>query len=751
MPNLVMSGTFAKQKLEKDVKALAFEFLSKLSIDDATPGLHIEPIEQAIDPRVRTGRVNIQYRAVLYRLGSDGGESTYLFAGVWNHDDAIKYAQTHKLQVNPVNGVAELIEASQPGVIETQAAEPTPTQAKVVPVLKALNYIPADLIDGFGFAEGFADHVFTLATEDDVRAFAATLPTAWHAEVLDGMLAQMSVDEIKKVLDLVPSTPEEMEKEGVAEPEAVVRPEPEVELAAEDDEALLAALRHPAAQAQWRFIEDDAELRDIIESGDLAGWRVFLHPEQRRYRDRDYKGSFRLTGGAGTGKTVVLLHRARRLALADPEARVVLTTYTRQLAANLQRDLERLDPTVPLSVELGQPGVLIRGVDQLAVAVRKAGGADYSQAGIAVVGDEVGIAGSPVGNGDGWDDAIAIAGSALPPNLQSSQFLEAEYLQIVLSNRITKLDDYRAIRRPGRGVMLDRAKRDALWKIVERYRTNARLGGKLSFADAAEIAAAYLEDTPAKLADHVLVDEGQDLTPSHWKLLRALVAPGPNDLFLAEDSHQRIYGQRVVLSRYGISLRGRSRRLSLNYRTTAQNLRYAFSLLEGGQYINPEGDDEGDVLGQYRSARTGPSPLVVAADTVAEQIANVAKTIQDWLDAGVPAASIAVLTAIQAGRLQEKLAAAGVPAAEPKGDDLPANKVVVLTMYKAKGLEFSRVILFDVSDGSYPPPAALKKVLEEDMPEALSKARSLLYVAASRARDELIVSYQGAPSSLLAT
>ncbi len=751
MPNLVMSGAFAKQQLEKDVRALAFEFLSKLSDDDKSPGLHIEPINSAVDARVRTGRVNRQYRAVVYKLGHDNGEPTYLFAGVWNHDEAIAYARTHMLRVNPVNGVAELIEETQPAEAPAPVADSrSELITHTTPILKAKNYFPADLTDDFGLPQRFADYVFTLATESDVRRYAATLPTTWHAEVLDGMLAEMGIPEIKDALGLGKEEIDEAEIELVVDTsEASNAGEQTVVEPATDDEEIIAALKHPAARAQWRFIDDSAELRDIIDSGDLAGWRVFLHPEQRRYVDRDYKGSFRLTGGAGTGKTVVLLHRARRLALANPEARIILTTFTRQLASNLLRDLERLDPNVPIAAELGDPGVLVRGIDQLSMAVRKLGGTEYNAAGEPVVGESLSVTGgAPVGNGDGWDDAAAIAGGTLPQGLRTQQFLEAEYLQVILPNRITTLDEYRSIRRPGRGVMLDRAKRNAVWAIVDRQRRTARLSNRLSFADAAEIGAAYLEAAGRTLVDHALVDEGQDLAPSHWKLLRALVAPGPNDLFLAEDSHQRIYGHRIVLSRYGIALRGRSRRLSLNYRTTAENLRYALTILEGGKYLDPEGRDEG-LVGPYRSARTGPEPRVVVAASGAEQVSAIREIVKEWTQAGVPASSIAVLTATRAAHLQERLAAAGVPAAEPKGDALPMNKVAVMTMYKAKGLEFGRVVLYDVSRGTYPPPISLRNVLPEDMPEVLSKARSLLYVAASRARDELVITSQGAPTELL--
>lgn len=755
MPNLVMSGTFAKQQLEKDIRALAFEFLTKLSADDASPGLHIEPINNSADPRVRTGRVNIQYRAVIYKIGHENGEPTYLFAGVWNHDDAIKYASTHVLRVNPVNGVAELIEKSEPDapVIAAANASAAEVATDSTPILKAKSYFPSDLVEGFGLSQGFADHVFTLVTEDDVRGYAATLPTTWHADVLDGMLAGMTVDDIKSALDLAVETLEAAEAEGIAEPDApteLATGEVETVTApASEDEQILAALKHPAARAQWTFIDDNAELRDIIESGDLAGWRVFLHPEQRRYVDRDFKGAFRLTGGAGTGKTVVLLHRARRLAIANPGARVILTTFTRQLAENLKRDLERLDPSVPIAEELGAAGVLIRGIDQLAVAVRKLGGNEYNAAATGVIGEPLaGAGGSPVGNGDGWDEAIAIAGGGLPHELQSPQFFEAEYLQAVLPNRITTLDEYRTVRRAGRRVMLDRTKRNAVWNVIERQRRTARLTNRLPFADAAEIGAAYLDDVELRPADHVLVDEGQDLAPSHWKLLRALVAPAPNDLFLAEDSHQRIYGQRVVLSRYGIPLRGRSRRLSLNYRTTAENLRYAFTVLEGGEYPDPEGADEG-LVGPYRSARSGPMPREIISDSQGAMLASIQEVVESWINDGVQASSIAILTATRAPQLQEKLASIGTPVAEPKGDNLPTAKAVVLTMHKAKGLEFSRVVLYDLSEGTYPPPASIKNVPSEEMPEAISKARSLLYVAASRARDELVVTATGAPSRLL--
>src|SRR4029079_11980242 len=149
---------------------------------------------------------------------------------------------------------------------------------------------------------------------------------------------------------------------------------------------------------------------------------------------------------------------------------------------------------------------------------------------------------------------------------------EAEYAMVVLPQRITTRDEYFKVRRPGRGVSLNRERRSAVWDVIAAYRGSSSVNGSVDFGEAAALAAAMLEVRSVRPADHVLVDEGQDLNPTHWQFLRALVAEGTDDIFIAEDAHQRIYGQRVVVGRYGIKIVGRSRRLALNYRTTAENL-----------------------------------------------------------------------------------------------------------------------------------------------------------------------------------
>ena len=201
------------------------------------------------------------------------------------------------------------------------------------------------------------------------------------------------------------------------------------------------------------------------------------------------------------------------------------------------------------------------------------------------------------------------------------------------------------------------------------------------------------------LADHVLIDEAQDLTPLHWQFLRALAREGKDDLFIAEDTHQRIYGQHVVLSRHGIKITGRSRRLTLNYRTTEENLRYALGVLSGAQYVDSESEQEG--VAGYRSARRGPQPQPLAAANTTEMNQQIAEIVREWLADDVDPSTIAILarTKGEAVAARDALNAQGVHINVIATQQTGGDKPVALTMHTAKGMEFSRVVLYDISEG----------------------------------------------------
>lgn len=737
MPNLVIaSNNKAMPKLDGSLKHKVHDFFEKLNADHTSSSLHIEPIVNSKDSRVRTARVDQQFRAILFRI-EDKGNLTYLYMGTWPHDEAVKIAGQSELKVNPVNGVLEGIIGTVPDEPASSPDQtplpPTATASPPIGYLAQFGYTITDLTDGLGLDTGLAARAL-LAVDDHVLTDVATDGVGWQGCALLDLATGESIESIRQKYSL----------DGAA-----------VDPSLSDDEQILKALEHPSSKMQFAFIEDNEELRRVIDGGDFAAWRIFLHPEQRRYATDTWKGPFRLSGGAGTGKTVVAVHRARHLSSQNPARRVVLTTYNAALALGLNADLTALDPGIKLTTVLGAPGVHVRGIDSLGWAVLSQADADRLETASSVLGQgAAGFGPTRTQTETIWRDVLQAGDTGLKPALASPAFLESEYVAVVLANKVTSLEQYAKIPRPGRGVRLSRPQRIAVWKLVEAFRRRSQMDGTISFPEVLAVAAEVLrlQATAGQghMADHVIIDEAQDLHAAHWLFLRALVAEGPDDLFIAEDSHQRIYGQPVVLSRFGIKIVGRSRRLTLNYRTTAQNLHLAVSILSGAEYTDLEQEPEDAT--KYRSARTGPNPELVGCASQTEEMNLAAERIKGWLADDVEPSTIAVLTRSQddRDRFVRGLGERGVEAHVL--DKAPSTRhPQVLTMHRAKGMEFSRVILASVDDKHLPSPATLKAAPAEEHAEAYLRERSLLYVAASRARDELVVTWSGQRSALLGT
>ncbi|MEV1133394.1 3'-5' exonuclease [Rhodococcus coprophilus] len=740
MANLVIaSNTKAMKKLDKSTNDKVWAFIEKLSADHTAPGLHIEPIKGSVDPRVRTGRVDLNFRAILFKIDAKlGDDPTFIYMGTWPHDDANKLAERSKLRVNPINGVLEGIIGELDGEEDRKKRTVVPdprgelNRAVTAPPTSYLGHTFSlvDLTDRLGLDADLAERALAAPDENTLVNIAAHA-VEWQGSALLELATGAHIDTIREKLGFT-DTP--------------------VDESLDEDEQILKALELPASKMQFTFAEDNEELKRIIEGGDFAAWRTFLHPEQRTFVEQDYNGAFRITGGAGTGKTVVAIHRARRLAKADPTARIVLTTFNKTLAADLKAALKTLDPNIPTPDRLGEPGVYVSGIDALGNAALSQTG-DIGDASEAVLGYRTELGHARTQTDKVWREVAQTVDSGLDAKLATPGFLENEYVAVILANQVTTLEQYAKVARPGRGVRLSRPQRIAVWKLVEAYRRHSRMDGSFSFAEVLALAAEQLrrraEASQGFLADHVLVDEAQDLHATHWKLLRNLVVEGPNDLFIAEDSHQRIYGQPVALSRLGIKIVGRARRLTLNYRTTAQNLHFAVSILSGAEYKDLLQDPES--TSEYRSARLGPNPMLLECADPADELDKVAALIQSWIDEGIDKSTIAVLTRGQNDRSQfvRALGERGVDARALDHSPATTGHVQVLTMHRSKGMEFSRVILAGIDDAHVPSAATMRSVPEEEQPEALLRERSLLYVAASRARDALVVTWSGKKSALL--
>ena len=821
MATILLPSSKTKDATAKDpsLRAKIGPFISKLSTMSTSSGLHLEPIRGSRDRRVRTARVTDFYRAVLFELTADG-EVVYVIHGIWPHDEAIKIAESVTVHVNPRNGITEVVnvgdligldpraveEARRTAQAELAAAQreadeiaretariqaanaearrrneeargadagSAPTQAPGEPVatggqrgeggavagtagaaaVQGAVVVPSRdqapvwpdgltvemLHDELGIDVRLGAAALAAQRESQLLDLASTARVSWQGEALLNLATGATIEEIREDFGLRPS------RDVAAEP---------------TDADLIAGLRTRAARSTFTWLESDKDLRRAIEGLSFAEWQLFLHPQQRALVERRANGPMRVSGGAGTGKTVIAVHRAVELAKRDKagglEPRILLTTYTRNLADDLRRQVAQLEPRLPFTEKLSEPGVMVSGLDRVARMILQQAGARISPIAQEVIGQPRGrVLTYPRENV--WQEVLTLMGDELPEGLRSADFLESEYELIVLPQRVTTLKQYLRVRRPGRGVALDRSKRATVWKAMERYRDRSADLGVTSFDEQLALAAAWLDQEAAlgtpRPFRHVLVDEAQDLTPAHLQLLRALVEPGPDDLFLAEDSHQRIYGKKITLSHYGIQVRGRSRRLTRNYRTTRQNLDVAFGILDPGTYEDMEGQAEEH---HYVSPRSGPEPLLLHATDRADELSKAAELLTVWLeqdrdseDSAPETIAILVRDRYQRDAVVNGLAQHGIEVRAVDREAAGQGRPVVMTMHRAKGLEFRKVLLFDVSKNAIPRPLRDQQYSDADRDDALLRERSLLYVAATRARDQLAISWSGEASPLI--
>lgn len=529
-----------------------------------------------------------------------------------------------------------------------------------------------------------------------------------------------------------------------------------------DQRDLARAARRPVSQVST---EDAAVLDALGQSFDA--WRLFLHPEQHRLATTEFKGSAKVTGGPGTGKTVVALHRVRHLVDRLPAGHtkpVLLTTFNTNLAADLKYRLGQLGGKDLLR------RVDIKSVDLLArEVIEQEPGADF---------------GRPV------DDTAALqlwhtVCTELGEYEMDADFLDSEWKHVILAQGCGTVGLYLRAARKGRKA-IQRPQRLRVWQLVEAYTAKlAEPPRQITYAQIADRAARLEEQRMSRVTaqaqykeehggvdlihreadsgmwlkpryQHIVIDEAQDLSASHWRMLRAMVAPGANDLFLVGDAHQRIYAHQVVLGRLGIKTPGRSsRRLTLNYRTTRQILGSAHGLIEGEAFDDL--DDGPDNLDGYRSVLSGLAPQFYRApdwETEMRAVATLVKERHDEYGTPYEAMAISVPDGTAATQIAMTLAREPfkIPASE-LGKDGPRSPegVRIGTMYRFKGLEFQRVFLTSVSEGQVPHQRLEAHRLSDPKrySQELQRARSILFVAATRARDELVVTWNGRASRFL--
>ncbi len=664
---------------QKVAKTTAFD----LQLNPAQPGHRFHKLDRACDPRFWSVRVNRDVRMIVHRTGKN-----LLLCYVDHHDKAYQWAERRKLITHPTTGAAQLVELREtveeitvPAFVETeQESPPKPPLFMEIAESELLSYgVPPESLEDVRNAD-----------EDSLLEIADRLPE----EAAEALL-KLAVGE----------TPKPVPLEVVSDP-----------------------FEHPDAQRRFGRMDDVAELERALEYP-AERWAVFLHPAQRQVIEANYGGPARVSGPAGTGKTIVAIHRAVFLARAHPDARVLLTTISDALAQVLRTRVKWLIRSRPRLAEQ----VEVDSIDTVGERLYRARFGPpriASRRTVRLLLEE--------------------AAKQSETSEFSVRFLLSEWENTVDAWQLETWEDYRDVRRLGRKTRLPLKQRSTLWSIFERVKAAIQNQGLVTRADMFSLLARKLEDRRNPPFDFAIVDEAQDVSVAQLRFLAALGGQRPNGLFFAGDLGQRIFQTPFSWRALGVDVRGRCRTLKLNYRTSHQIRMHADRLL-GSEIAGVDGDVEnrrGTV-----SVFNGVPPEIARFESSDEETEAVAAWLQERRDEGVGAREIGVFvrSSKELDRARAAAKAAGfrfrvLDESRETTDDC----VSVSTMHLAKGLEFRAVAVMACDDEVIPSQERIETVADDaDLQEVYDTERHLLYVACTRARDHLLITSVAPASEFL--
>lgn len=686
---IAMSDDFLKSfaAVPRNQQQAVLSFVAKFRQNPTASGINYERIRDATDPNMRSVRINDNMRGIV--LKPDIG-NVYCLLWVDQHDDAYQWARRHRVAIHPDVGSIQVY------AVQEMANEATTE----IPVATAAG----------GLFDGLKDReIRRLGVPDDKLLAVRAVTTVEKLEALQSLLP----DEAFESLYLF-AAGEEFDKliQDQSIPNAV------------DPADFSAALERDSSRRHFVVLTDDSDLEALL-AAPLERWRVFLHPSQRKLVERNWSGPVKVTGGAGTGKTVVAMHRAARLArqyAALPGRPVVFTTFTKTLAEDIHQHLALL--CTPQELEKIQ----IVNLDQWASSLLRRFGYPHQ------------LLYSESDRRRFWQAAMA----ALPSSVDFGlSFMRAEYEKIVMPQACDTAEDYMFARRIGRGGQLSRAIRKSIWPVFAEYRAQLQAANYREPEDAFREACSLLKKETSPLGIRAMVvDEAQDISSAGFELIRAAVKPAENDLFLVGDAHQRIYRHKVVLGRVGIEVRGRSRSLKVNYRTTDEIRHWACAQLEGCSVDDLDGNI--DSLRGYHSLTHGDKPDVIESLSIKDDITHIQMILKQLQDDGMEPRQICITarTNEDIDSFYHDLQHIGVTCFKldtSTPDDATAPGIRLATMHRIKGLEFSVVIV-----AGYKGVKEYAEIFSYDedagvTADTVLSERSLLHVAATRAKRNLFL------------
>ena len=667
---------------QKATKTTAFD----LQLNPASPGLSFHKLDKAKDKNFWSVRVSGDLRVIVHKT-----RHSLMLCYVDHHDKAYRWAERRKLETHPKTGAAQFVEVRErveeikpitTATASASANQLTPSPA-VNPKAKPLLFEgrSADELLSYGVPVEWLDDVM-LADEDSVLGLAGHLP----AEAAEALL-ELAVGRTPVM--------------------------PEVAISGADP------FSHPDAQRRFRTMNDVEELERAL-AFPWDKWTTFLHPAQRQWVEREYSGPARVSGSAGTGKTIVALHRAVHLARQNQDALVLLTTFSDTLASALRQKLHRLISNEPRLAER----IEVQAMNAVGTRLHEAQFGKTKALGRAQL-----------------QDYLREESAKVPGWKFSQAFVLSEWDDVVDAWQLESWEDYRDVRRLGRKTRLSEAQRSMLWGVFSGLLQRVAASGLITHASMFTRLARAMAKRASPVFDFIVIDEAQDVSVAQLRFLAAVAGQRPNGLFFAGDLGQRIFQTPFSWKSVGVDVRGRSRSLSINYRTSHQIRAQADRLL---------GPEVADVDGNVETRKgtisvfNGPAPVVKGFKSEKAEAAAVGDWLKDCLGRGVPPQEMAIFVRsdAQISRAREAADHAGLPfvVLDEKVENSQAAASISI-MHLAKGLEFRVVAVMACDDEVIPLQDRIESVSENsDLEEVYNTERHLLYVACTRARDQLFVS-----------
>jgi superfamily I DNA/RNA helicase/mRNA-degrading endonuclease RelE of RelBE toxin-antitoxin system len=665
---------------QKAVKTTAFD----LQMNPANPGMSFHKLDKARDKNFCSVRVSKDIRLIVHK-----SEASILLCYVNHHDKAYDWAERRKLEVHPKTGAAQLVE-----IRET-------VHEIILPV-----YIQSEI--------PLADKPKLFADVSDERLLEYGVPPEWIKDVKEA-----NEDNLLILTDHLPA------EAGEALLEIATGGKPQIKQPVQIGEDPFA---HPDAQRRFRVMNNVEELQLALEFP-WDKWAVFLHPEQKEIVEGDYSGPVRVSGSAGTGKTIVALHRAVFLAKSNPNSRILLTTYSRILSNALSVRLRKLISSEPHFAER----IDMYAINDIGLRLYKS---NIEKPNLVTTEELKSI--------------IKEVSDQIVNQKFSQAFLLAEFDQVIDACQLNTWNEYKDVKRLGRKTRLPEQQRELLWNIFSSVNDKLKASNLTTYASLFTQLAHHIDQTNKQPYDYAIIDEAQDMSVYHLRFLSALGKDKPNSLFFAGDLGQRIFQQPFSWKSLGVDIRGRSKTLHVNYRTSHQ-IRERADLLLDPELTDADGNMES--RSKTISVFNGPLPEIRIFNSAEEESNYIAEWIRTLKKEGFALHEIGIFVRSdnEIGRAQKAAIVADVQhVVLDENMETLSNKLVISTMHLAKGLEFKAVAVMACDDEIIPSQERIEAITDNaDLEDVYNTERYLLYVACTRARDQLVVTSVNPSSEFL--